>query len=72
MNLDNIVGTISSLISIYALKFVAAIIIVIVGKWLSRKVSNLLVKLLEKNEVDVTLIGFLENYKILINSHIKL
>ena len=61
MNTDNIVKTISSLISLYSLRLIAAIIIVIVGKWLSRKVSNLLVKLLEKNKVDVTLIGFLEN-----------
>ena len=58
MNMDKIVETISYLISIYALKLVAAVLIIIIGKWLSRKISNLLVKLLEKNKVDVTLIGF--------------
>ena len=58
MNMDKIVETISYLISIYALKLVAAVLIIIIGKWLSRKISNLVVKLLEKNKVDVTLIGF--------------
>jgi small conductance mechanosensitive channel len=48
-------------ISTYSLKVVAAILILIVGKWLSQKVANVIAKLLEKNKVDVTLVGFLSN-----------
>ncbi|MFC1829181.1 mechanosensitive ion channel family protein [Thermodesulfobacteriota bacterium] len=58
MNLEKVMDTIINLISIYALKFIAAVLIIIIGKWLSRKISNLIVKLLEKNKVDATLIGF--------------
>lgn len=48
-------------ISTYSLKIVAAILIMIIGNWLSHKISNLLGRLLEKNKVDVTLVGFLSN-----------
>jgi len=47
--------------STYSVKIVAAILIFIIGKWLSHKISKLFSKLLEKNNVDVTLIGFLSN-----------
>jgi small conductance mechanosensitive channel len=60
MNIEKITETITNLISVYALKFVAAILIFFIGKWLAHKLSHLIVKLLEKNKVDVTLIGFLE------------
>lgn len=45
----------------YSLKIVAAILIFIIGRWIAGKISNLLAKLLEKNNVDVTLVGFLSN-----------
>ena len=48
-------------VSIYSVKIVAAILIFIIGKWLAHKISKLLSKLLEKNNVDVTLIDFLSN-----------
>ena len=48
-------------VSIYSVKIVAAILIFIIGKWLAHKTSKLLSKLLEKNNVDVTLIDFLSN-----------
>ena len=38
----------------------AAILILIIGKWLSHKIAKLVSKVLEKYNVDVTLIGFLE------------
>ena len=48
-------------ISVYAINIIAALIIFIVGKWLSRKIADLLGKLLEKNNVDNTLVSFLRN-----------
>jgi len=61
MNIDKIVETVSLYASTYALKIVAAIIILLIGKWVSRKISRLVSKLLKKNDIDVTLINFLEN-----------
>ena len=48
-------------LSSYSLNIIGAIIIFIVGKWLSRRIANLLSKLLQKNNVDQTLINFLSN-----------
>ncbi|GAB6094092.1 small-conductance mechanosensitive channel MscS [Desulfatiferula olefinivorans] len=48
-------------LSVYSLKIVAAILVLVIGKWLSQKIANLIAKLLEKNKVDVTLVGFLSN-----------
>ncbi len=48
-------------ISFYAINIIGAIIIFIVGRWLSRKIANLIGKLLEKNDVDPTLVNFLTN-----------
>jgi small conductance mechanosensitive channel len=61
VNIDKIVETISLYASTYALKIVAAIIIFIIGKWVSRKISGVISKLLHKNNIDETLINFLEN-----------
>ena len=61
VNIDKIIETISLYLSTYALKVVAAIIILMVGKWISRKLADLLSKVLKKNNIDVTLISFLEN-----------
>jgi len=61
INIDKIIETVSLYLSTYALKVAAAIIILMVGKWMSRKLANLLSNVLKKNNVDVTLISFLEN-----------
>lgn len=45
----------------YAIKIFAAVLILIIGKWLAGKFSNLFAKLLEKNKVDITLIKFFDN-----------
>lgn len=48
-------------LSSYSLNIIGAIIIFIVGKWLSRRIANLLSKLLQKNNIDQTLVNFLSN-----------
>lgn len=48
-------------VSAYSLNIIGAILIFIVGKWLSRRIANLLSKLLQKNNVDQTLVNFLSN-----------
>lgn len=61
INMDKIIETVSLYASTYALKLVVAIIIFIVGKWVSRKISGLFAGVLRKNDMDVTIISFLEN-----------
>jgi small conductance mechanosensitive channel len=61
MKMDVNVGVIQQWISLYAFNIIGAILIFIVGKWLSRHIANLLAKLMEKNNVDVTLVNFLKN-----------
>jgi len=57
MNID--VDAIWSWASAYSLNIIGAILVFIVGKWLARRISNLLAKLLEKNDVDLALVSFL-------------
>jgi len=45
----------------YSLKVLAAVLILIVGRWVARKIADLLTRVLEKNKIDPTLTGFLEN-----------
>ena len=59
--MDVNVGVIQQWISLYAFNIIGAILIFIVGKWLSRHIADLLAKLMGKNNVDVTLVNFLRN-----------
>ena len=43
---------------LYGLKILAAVIILVVGLWLAKKIKGLFVSTLQKKEVDPTLIGF--------------
>jgi len=57
MNVDTIMGW----VSLYAMNIIGALLIFIVGKWLARKIADLLAKLMEKSDVDATLVNFLKN-----------
>jgi small conductance mechanosensitive channel len=59
--LDKYTDIIINWVSIYSIKIVAAILIFLIGKWLAHKIAKLLSTLLEKNNVDITLVGFLSN-----------
>ncbi len=48
------------LIIFYGSKIISAIIIFLVGKWIARKMTNVLVRFLESRKIDITLVGFLE------------
>ena len=61
MDLEKYYEIIVNWLSIYSLKIVAAILVLIIGKWIARKISKLLAVVLEKNKVDATLVGFLAN-----------
>jgi small conductance mechanosensitive channel len=57
MNFD--VNAIWPWITKYSFNIVGAILILIVGKWLSHRISRILSKLLERNKVDLALVNFL-------------
>ncbi len=61
INIEQLIDSVTLWLTTYSIKIVAAVLIFLVGKWLCRKISNLLTKLLEKNRVDVTLIRFLDS-----------
>ncbi len=49
------------LIMNWGLKLVAALLILIIGNWLAKKMAALFVKVMDRNEIDVTLTKFLRN-----------
>ena len=59
--MDSIMGTITYWLTTYSVKIVVAILILIIGRWLSRKISIFIGQQLEKHNVDVILTRFLEN-----------
>lgn len=61
MDIDKLYSTAITWVSEYSLKVLAAILILVVGRWLARKIARLLAKVLKKNGIEVTLTGFLEN-----------
>jgi small conductance mechanosensitive channel len=50
-----------SWVSAYSLNIIGAILIFIVGKWVARRISNLLARLLGKHDFDPALVSFLTN-----------
>ncbi len=57
INVDAVVAWIST----YSIKIIGALLIFIIGKWLSRRIANLFAKLMTKNNVDQAVVGFLTN-----------
>ncbi|MFT6102216.1 MAG: small conductance mechanosensitive channel [Granulosicoccus sp.] len=68
MNIEEIMPAISEYAILYGVKFVTAMVIYLVGKWIARLLSSLIAKGLDKKGVDVTLSKFVNNivYYILI------
>jgi len=61
INIEQIVEIITIWLTTYSMKIVAAVLIFVIGKWVARRITNLFIKLLEKNQVDITLTRFLES-----------
>ena len=45
----------------WGIKIVAAVLVFLIGKWISGKIAGLVVKIMEQQGVDVTLTKFLRN-----------
>lgn len=61
INIDKIIETLTYWATTYSVKIIAAILIFLIGKWLAGRISRLITKLLGKNNIDVTLVNFLES-----------
>lgn len=61
MNIEKYIEIIVYWATTYSVKLIAAVLILVIGKWLAAKISKLITRLLEKKRVDVTLIYFFEN-----------
>lgn len=53
--------TLQALLITYGAKVVLAILVFLIGKWLAGKITSIIAKLMEKNNVDQTLVKFLRN-----------
>lgn len=53
--------TIQSLVVTYGLRVITAIILFVVGKWLAGKLTNIFAAIMEKQNVDITIVKFLKN-----------
>ncbi|ADG92313.1 MscS Mechanosensitive ion channel [Arcobacter nitrofigilis DSM 7299] len=56
------IETVSDMIGLYSLNIAMAILIFVVGKWLARKLTDVVAKILRKNpKLDVTLVNFFDD-----------
>jgi small conductance mechanosensitive channel len=61
MDISRYVDIVTTYMSEYSLKIVAAVLIFVVGKWAVRKITSISKKLMEKAKVDQTLVEFAES-----------
>lgn len=63
MNIDpeKLLDSLSNWGTTYLPKVIAAILVLLIGKMIARKIATIISSLMKKNNVDVTLIGFLES-----------
>jgi len=61
MDLNEIYQMIITYVSDYAWNILGAILTFVIGRWIARKITSLLGKLLRRQDVDETLIRFLDN-----------
>ncbi|MBU0993017.1 MAG: mechanosensitive ion channel [Proteobacteria bacterium] len=61
INVEKIIEVMTTYLKEYSPKVIAALLVLVIGKIIARKIANLISKLLKRNKVDITLIGFLES-----------
>lgn len=59
--MENVVAKIWELLTIYGLKVVAAIAVLIVGRWVSKGLTGFTEKIMNKRQVDPTIVSFVAN-----------
>lgn len=61
METNSFMGMISDWLTAYSINLLAAVIVLLAGRWLAKKVAELLNMFLTRSKVDATLVGFLQN-----------
>jgi small conductance mechanosensitive channel len=59
--MENIVPKLQEWITLYGLKVLAAIAILIVGRWITKALKNLTTRVMKKKEVEPTIVSFVSN-----------
>lgn len=49
------------LLILYGMKVVAAVVVIVIGRWVAKILSNIIKKTLIKNEIDLTVVSFIAN-----------
>ena len=61
MDFSHILEKVYELLAVYGMRVVAAIIILVVGRWVARGISNLIKRVMRKSKTDETLVSFVGN-----------
>lgn len=61
INIDKYIEMVTYWVTTYSVKIIAALLILVIGKWLARRITNVITRLMEKNKVDITLVRFLDS-----------
>jgi small conductance mechanosensitive channel len=59
--MENLFSKIWELLTIYGLKVVAAVVVFVVGRWIAKGLTKFLEKVMNKRQVDPTIVSFVEN-----------
>ena len=59
--MENLLSKVWGLLTIYGLKVIAAIIVFIVGRWIAKGLTKFTEKIMEKRQVDPTIVSFVTN-----------
>jgi len=58
INVEEIMNTVTALVTVYGLKILAALAIFIIGRWVAKLLASAIEKALNKGEIDDSLVGF--------------
>ena len=61
MDVSHILGIVYQYLTVYGMKVVAALVILIIGRWVARGISNFIKRLMRKSKTDETLVSFVGN-----------
>nr|WP_320191531.1 mechanosensitive ion channel domain-containing protein [uncultured Desulfobacter sp.] len=61
IDIEKYIEMVTYWVTTYSVKILAALLILVIGKWIARRITNLITKLMEKNKVDLTLVRFLDS-----------
>jgi len=61
MDLSNLIAKVYELLTVYGLRVIAALVILFLGRWLAKIISNLIKRAMRKGKTDETLVSFVTN-----------